>query len=352
MLDTDFDDQKLMFHPREVARWLAQGDTRGPLYTEMELTGICNQKCVFCGVEHLVNRSAVSMEGSLARRVVDGLAGAGNRSVMFSGHGEPLLHEEAAAIIRHASDRMSVSVTTNGTRLDADKVELIDGLRWIRFSVNGCDPEGYTEIHGASPDAFHRVMENIEGAVRRKRDHGLEVTIGTQLVLLDENAAGVVAFAGRLKALGVDYFSVKPYSEHPGSLRPLQVDYSEYRGLEAPLKALEDGDFKVSFRWGSMSLSGRPKSYGTCYGTRFLGYVSANGDLWACNIYCGDGRFLIGNLRDDDFEALWNGPRHREVLDFVEKDLDLSGCRDVCRMEACNRYLWRLKNPLSHDDFI
>ena len=352
MFDADFDGHKLALHPREVAGWLERGRTDAPLYTELELTTRCNHGCVFCGVEHIVNRRDDVIDTALARDALDQLARLGNRAVMFSGHGEPLLHPDAVAIIRHGAAVTSASLTTNGSRLDAARVELIDGLRWMRFSVNGYDSRSYAAVHGATAGTFDQVMANIEGAVRRKRDRGLEVTLGTQLVLIDENAAGVVGLARTLKRLGVDYFSVKPWSRHPMNDRSLEVDYERYLGLAEPLRALGDETFKVSFRAGAMASVGRPKAYGRCHGTHFLGYVSASGEVWECNVFADDPRFRLGSLAEESLADIWSGPRRAEVLRFIRDELDLRECRDVCRMEACNRYLWRLRHPWAHDDFI
>ncbi len=346
-----FDGQKLMLHPVEVAQWLETGQTRGPLYTEFELTSVCNHHCTFCGVDHLVNQSHVFIDTALALRAVDEIADSGNKSIMFAGHGESLLHPDAADIIVHASSRMSTSVTTNGSRVDAKRVHLIDGLEWIRFSVNGFGDE-YRAVHATSAGMFEQVMGNIAGAVARKREKKLGVTIGTQIVLLPENAAGAVPLAKRLRDIGVDYFSVKPYSQHPASINRRDIDYAELVSVGEACKALATPEFAVSFRTGSIDALGKTKSYSQCYGTHFLNFVSADGKVWECNVHAGDERFLFGDLNESSFGALWSGEQRASVVRFIDEELDLTECRDVCRLEACNRYLFRLKHPRAHDNFI
>lgn len=351
MFDTDFDGQRLKFHPLEVADWLSRGRTRGPLYTEMELSSGCNQRCIFCGVDHLIGGTPIQIDTGGALRILSELSSLGNRSVMFSGHGEPLLHDDAGEIIRFASSIMSTSVTTNGVAVDDAGLGLVDDLKWIRFSVNGCDARNYATVHGTGPRVFDRVMTNIAGTVRRKRDQGLRVTIGVQMVLLDQNASGVVDLGRRIKETGVDYFSVKPYSQHPMSRNRQSIDYSLYLDLERPLKELEDDSFRVVFRSGSMSKLKTPKAYGQCLGTHFLNFISASGDVWECNVFAGDPGFLIGNALETGFEEIWTGSQRKEVLGHLQ-NRNLESCRDVCRMDECNRYLWRLRNPGDHDDFI
>jgi len=352
MFDSGFDNQRLMFHPADVAYWLEHGTSRGPLYTEMELTSQCECDCTFCGIDHLVNKSTDIIETPAAKRTIEELHALGNRSIMFAGHGESLQHPDAADIAAFASDRMSTSVTTNGLYLDKDKIPLIDGLKWIRFSINGCDPENYSAVHQVSPEKFDLVLHNVAGAVARKRRLNLDVTIGTQLVLIEENAAGVVSLARGLRELGVDYFSVKPYSRHPLSGCRLTIDYSRFAALEEQLASLTTDNFRVIYRAGSIAKVDRRKPYAKCYGTHFLAFVSADGDVWECNVFAGDPRFLIGNAMRESLADIWHGPRRKEVRHYMDEEMDVRQCRDICRMDACNCYLWRLENPLEHDDFI
>lgn len=353
MYDSDFDRQRLMFHPAELAYWLEHGRSRGPLYTEMALTTRCNCRCVFCGVDYLVNKTHVDIETVDAKRIIGELHALGNRAIMFAGHGEALLHADAAEIIRFASSKMSCSVTTNGYPLDESKLPLIDGLKWIRFSINGCDAGNYATIHRVPATCFDVVMGNVERAVERKRRLGLDVVIGVQLVLLDENAEGLFDFARWLKAMGVDYFSVKPFSQHPLSECRLDPDYDRLARLETELAVLQDNAFKVIYRARSIDRVRGPKRYTQCHGTHFICFVSANGDIWECNVFDGDPRFLAGNANEESMEAIWQGPKRQAVLDYIDNDLDIAKeCRDICRMDECNCYLARLKSPMDHDDFI
>jgi len=350
--DDNFDGQKLMYHPAAVAEWLGEGETRGPLYTEFELATTCNCRCSFCGVDHLVNKARHVIALEHARKILDELKAIGNRSVMFSGHGEPLLNPDAATIIRHSSSLMSTSLTTNGLKLDDELMELIDGLEWIRFSINGGTPDVYAQIQGTAPEHFDLAMDRVAAAAERKRRLGLDVVVGTQMVLLDENAGTVLELARRVKAGGADYFSVKPYSQHPLASQRDAVDYGRHATLADELRELDDAAFRTSFRILGMVRTGETKPYEKCYGTRFLCFVGADGNVWECNIFAGDDRFNIGNAITESMGAIWNGPRRRDVLAFIDEDLDIAQCRGLCRMDACNRYLWRLKHPRFHDNFI
>ena len=352
MFDTNFDKQKLMYHPREVAAWLEHGRTEGPIYTEMELCSACDCRCIFCGVDYLVNKTRDTIDVGVARKAINNLHAIGNKSIMFCGHGESLLHPQADQIIACAGELMSTSITTNGLSLTEDRLSMIDRLEWLRFSINGCDPENYAAVHGVAPKMFELALSHVAGAVRRKEHRSLDVAIGSQLVLLEENAHGVVKLARRLKEIGVDYFSVKPYSQHPLSHKHLKVPYERFAGLENELRALEDGSFKVIYRSASMAKANKAKPYRKCYGTHFLCFISANGDVWECNVFAGDPKFRIGNVAEESLADIWNGRRRREVLAYIENEMNVNHCRDICRMDECNRFLWRLRHPWPHDNFV
>jgi radical SAM protein with 4Fe4S-binding SPASM domain len=303
-------------------------------------------------VDYIVNTTGDRIDAEGARRILADLAAMGNRSVMFCGHGEPLLHPQAADIIAFGSQRMSTSVTTNGLALTGDNVRLVDELEWLRLSINAGTPANYAAVHGVEPERFERALGAVRLAAERKRSLGLGVTIGVQLVLLEENASTAAALARRVRDIGADYFTVKPYSQHPLSENRREVDYTRFGRLREELEALACEGFRVIYRAGSMAKAGAAKPYRTCYGTDFMGFIAANGDVWECNVFAGDPRFLVGNALDEPLPALWQGERRREVLRFIREELDIDSCRDICRLDECNRYLWRLKHPWPHDDFI
>ena len=350
--DTNFDRQRLMFHPAEVAHWLQHGTSRGPLYTEMTLTNACNCACIFCGVDFQVNQTGTRMDPEAALRILGELKELGNRAVMFCGDGEPLLHPDVARIVRYGAESMSASMTTNGLALCDANIGILDRLKWIRFSVNAGSPGTYAKVHRVDAAMFDHVLTNLSAGVRRKRDRQLDVVIGVQAVLLNENEKEMKMLAAAVRDIGVDYFSVKPYSRHPLCCHRLEADHTAIGRLAGELSALERGDFRIICREGSMEKIKKTKPYGRCYGSQFMCFLSANGDVWGCNSHVGDPRFLLGNALEQSLADIWNNSRRREVVQFIEEDLDLKECRDVCRMDECNRYLWRLKNPLAHDDFV
>ena len=84
----------------------------------------------------------------------------------------------------------------------------------------------------------------------------------------------------------------------------------------------------------------------------FWAYIDAGGGVWACSAFLGDDRFLLGNINEEGFEAIWKSEKRKKVMEFASRELDTAECRRNCRMDEVNRYLWELKNPSLHVNFI
>ena len=133
-----------------------------------------------------------------------------------------------------------------------------------------------------------------------------------------------------------------------------QLDYTEamYRETVVGLKEKYDSaDFHVVARTNALQkLIHQEESYSTCLSTPALWfYVSGTGDVYACGAHVGNPNFLLGNINDDSIESIWKSDERRSCLKFVQEELDLSVCRNNCRMDEQNRYLDQLvETPTLH----
>jgi len=58
------------------------------------------------------------------------------------------------------------------------------------------------------------------------------------------------------------------------------------------------------------------------------------------------------NVLSKTFKEIWEGEKRIPSTKWVEKELDINQCRVNCRMDEINRYLWDLKHPPEHVNFI
>jgi radical SAM protein with 4Fe4S-binding SPASM domain len=94
------------------------------------------------------------------------------------------------------------------------------------------------------------------------------------------------------------------------------------------------------------------RSYRHCLSLPFWTYIDAGGDVWGCSAYLTDERFRYGNIYKNTFKDIWGNEKRLNSVSWAEKELDTNQCRVNCRMDEINRYLWDLKNPPAHVNFI
>jgi radical SAM protein with 4Fe4S-binding SPASM domain len=157
-----------------------------------------------------------------------------------------------------------------------------------------------------------------------------------------------------LKRVGVDYLVIKPYSPHGLSAKKigLRLRPSGLSNLEKRLLRYAGGNFRVIFRKNAISKIGSSKPYKKCFGPDFATHISASGEVYPCNAFIGKKEFCFGNIYKKAFKDIWFGARRKAVMKLLNKSLDHGLCRDACRLDEINRYLWELKNPVKHANFI
>ena len=340
------DSHKLIYHPDVVARWLS-GENIYPIELEIGLTNACNHRCIFCAVDYTEYKPEKINTDVLKKNLAE-LSAKGIKSIVYAGEGEPLLHSDAPDIINYTKSLgIDAAVSTNGVLFTPDiSNDCLKSLTWIRFSVAGINDFTYDKIQQGKPGDREIVYRNMEEAVRVKKDQNLTTTLGVQMLLLPENKDEAVQMGKELRKIGVDYFSLKPFSQHPQSKHILQVNYKEMLALEEEMKKLETEDFKIYFRAQAMKKLECSRTYKHCWALPFMVYVDARGNLWPCIVFMGKEDLKYGNLNEETFCQIWEGKRRKQINEyFMNMDLE-KNCREICR------YLDALKNPGEHVNFI
>lgn len=346
------DSHKLIYHPEIVARWL-KGENIYPIEIEIGLTNACNHRCIFCAVDYTDYKPDKIDSGILIKNLEE-LAVKGVKSIIFAGEGEPLLHQEASDIVNKTkSFGIDAAMSTNGVLLTPEvSRECLKSLTWIRFSVGGITDKTYNKIQQGKPGDLSKVLSNIEEAVKVKKDQNLCTTLGVQLLLLPDNKDEIIRMGEELRNIGVDYFTIKPFSQHPQSRNILQVDYREMLEIEKEIEKLQTDKYKVYFRAHSMRKLECKRSYKHCWALPFMVYLDAKGNLWPCIVYMGREELKYGNINENTFVEIWEGNQRKKIADyFMHLDLE-KNCRELCRLDEMNRYLNELKHPGEHVNFI
>ncbi len=348
------DSHKLMYHIGRLQQWL-QGKNIYPLYLEIGLYGGCNHRCVFCAFD-FINYQPVALNTESLKKFILEAKKRGVKAILYSGEGEPLLHPDAAQIIHFTKQAgIDVALVSNGVGLSPQTAKrILPYLSWLKISLNAGKKLTYVKVHRAKPDDFNRVLNNLREAVRIRNKHHYPCVIGAQSVLLHQNFQEMPALAEKLRGLGIDYLVIKPYSQHcfsrqkpKASLKSKNLEW-----LKKKLKPYARGKFQVILRLKAMEKITAKKPYDACLGFPFIAHITDTGDVYPCTVFIGQPAFKLGNIYAESFRSIWEGLRRKQVLKRISAHWDIQRCRQSCRMDEINRYLWELKHPVEHINFI
>ena len=367
---------KVVHHPQWLRRWRKNPFSVMPIYLEISPVGMCNHRCTFCAPEMLgYPQRSLPVEAlgkflnelkELREQDPDGL---GVRSIQYAGEGEPTLHKDLAEIFRLTRQAgIDIGMLTNATgltqKLAEQIVPLVNG--YLQVSLNAGTKESYTKIHRAAPNHWNLVWKNIERAVKiRERTGSNECDIGINMTVLIQSSVekdGTVIPANwpeiehlvkQAHEIGVNYVSVKPYSQHLLS-RETAKHYGNmpYAGVMdeilhtgETLRARYNSErFEVVFRFSRFQeYEEAGRNYTTCRATPTIwSYIQSDGLWLSCSAFWTDARFGLGNILTESVRDIWFGERRRAHLKFVGCELDISECRKTCHPDKENRLLAKL----------
>jgi len=349
------DSHKLNYHIPVLNNWL-NNKIIYPIYIEVSPSGTCNHRCTFCALDFMEYQKRY-LDLNVFDKCVLEMSNLGIKSIMFAGEGEPLLHKNISdMVIRTKNSGIDVALTTNGVLLNQSLSEkILSHIEWIKISINAGTKKTYSKIHQAKESDFEKVLSNIESAVKIKRQKGYSCIIGMQMILLPENQNEVITLTQQAKDLNVDYLVIKPYSHHHLSKTNVykQLLYNDYYHILEQLEVFDSEDFNVVFRVDTMKKwDKKEKRYKKCLALPFWSYIDSGGNVWGCSAYLQDEYFRYGNINKNSFQTIWEGEKRLNSLKWVDNELNIEQCRTNCRMDNVNKFLWDLKHPPQHVNFI
>lgn len=374
--ENNYDRRKVFFHPRAIADLLETGDT-WPVTVNTGFTTYCNHSCAWCSSAY-TTRTAPSLK-TRDRLVVDEdrwlhnvgiLARRGTKGLIIAGQGEPLLHPGALSMLTGAVRAgLKFMIFTNGQRLDGKfhDVFFAGGLA-IRFSVDAGTAETHrrwhaaTNANGRGRADFAEVVANIRSLVAEKRRRGaVNPQIGCQMIVSSLTESDFEPFAALFRDIGVDYVAYKPLQGNAAT-RGLSVSTFDLHATEAEradavrrqmavlagIKSrYERPGFAVHVKTDQMERAAvrrfnGAERYDRCRAHPLTPMIEPDGKVYLCIDHGGDDAFVIGNIYDDDFDAIWTSARRAEVAGRIDL---AGGCPAGCFLDQTNLILHQLANP-------
>lgn len=357
-----FDGHKLMYHLDRIMAW-ERGERFAPVHVDMGLTKFCNTACLYCYavVQNMTRGKMIGADALL--RYIEDCGNLGVRSIGFIGDGEPTLNPavyDATVLARKFG--IDTSMATNGLLFDMSRAhEMLRDMTWIRFNLSAGEREGFQRVHQSKAKNFDLLVDKIRDLVRIKKENGYACTLGLQMVLIPECYDQVIKEAELGAELGVDYFVIKHCSD--SEYKEIGIDYKGYSEIEEVLKAAEalsTDEYVVQAKWDKIRAGTESplykdgyRKYDVCYGTPFLLQISGNGKVYPCGPFFNKERFYIGDIHEQSFYDMVMSDRYWEVHRDVSTSVDVhKDCAIGCRQDYVNKFLWDLKNPPEHINFI
>ncbi len=281
-----------------------------PVSAGIELTNFCNLKCPEClSGSELMSRERGFMETALFEKIIKELEPyVYNLNLYFQG--EPMLHPKFFSFLRSA-ERIHTTVSTNGHFLSEENADKLaaSGLNNLIVSLDGLDSESYSAYRvKGNMDIVKQGIRNVTEA-KKRHSSGLKLTIQ---VLVNKNNEHQIRqlkhYAREMKAsLRLKSMQINDDTAFEKWL-PSDRRYSRYK--------LKDGHYIIK-----NTLPDR------CSRLWFNPVITWNGKVLPC-CFDKDAKYILGDLNEDSFRDIWNGPRYRLFRKAV-----FSGRKyiDICR---------------------
>lgn len=298
-----------------------------PVGIDIELTNICNLQCPWCDTQHYADKGVKKREipWEVYQRIAPKLAGI-NR-VMFCGGGETLTYKHAPEAVALTKRYVpTVLMHSNGTLLRGERAEKLaaSGLDGLRISIDGADEETFHQVRGTS---LKQVIENMQFFSAR-----CATPISTVSVISKTNWRSLLNVPDLLQQVKnvrqlyfqpveVDFLGWEGESYHVSGeqlreLRDTVLDKCRRYGLETNI---DDPDFDPLF-FKPFKLCEYP----------FFGYITLNYEGFVAPCCRLTNVAHMGDLKEQDFEAVWNGEAFTQLRALMLKGEYPSYCHSRC----------------------
>ncbi|MFH1414799.1 MAG: radical SAM protein [Elusimicrobiota bacterium] len=250
----------------------------------IEITNICNLKCITCPSAYGLEREKQMMDMETFAKAIDQIYMTKPRIVLHVA-GDPLLNSNLFKMIDYAKRKGCwVGIHTPAVMLDdsmANKI-LDSSLDFISFSVDGCSAEVYEKIRVGAK--FEKVKSQIEAFLdlREKREAEKPVT-RIEILLMKETEKVINEFMEFWQKKKVDKVVIRKAGNWHGLVN---IDRTIGRAL----------------KYG----------YRPCLHVFLKAAILADGTVVPC---CNDiqGKLPMGNIKERPFSEIWNSDEYKRL---------------------------------------
>ena len=346
----------------------------GPRLVGLEITHFCNLKCGFCESHSTLMPAPItkrreyaggrrSLDLDTIRRLARSLARLGTGWVELSGKGDPVVHPQLPEIVRaikEAGLRCAMFTTGSVPREDLAATLVECGLDRLNLSLNAGSREVWARVAGK--DLWDKAVGFLKQVLELRRARGSKRPwVRVSYVVCKENVHDVGRSVDLLCELGVDEGGWCVMGELPETAS-LQLDPDEVAEVRAGIpgwrRKLEAAGIahdlaglaeELPLRVGTRGQQENPMQRALpCYEGWMHAVIAPDGAVVPC-CYCEGVK--LGNVVDQDFATIWNGPayvalRRRMLAMATHEDPICWECYTSCNRALANRDVHERLGPL------
>ena len=344
-MNTPFIDNKLYWHKDRIDEW-KKNRSVSPITLEIDLTNVCNHKCPECvgyGFTKERDHSKETWDRQILFNMLCDIRSSGVKGVCFTGGGEPTLSQHLSFAIDCLSGfSISTALITNGQSIMKSQIEsAVRHCDWIRVSWDAGSQEVFFETHGVGGTSFHKVVQNTHKLSSEKKLIGSNVSIGVgYLTGKKTHSEDMILSVKKAKEAGVDYFQFRPYLERFYPEEWVSYEVEAFFETLSVCKSYENESFSVFTsepKYRAILENRIERGYKTCHASVFAGVISADKHVYYCCHTRGQPFFDLGKLNEDGTGFL--NTFNSESRTIIDRDLDVTTCPPLCRLNALNENL-------------
>lgn len=180
----------------------------------VELTNMCNHKCIFCAHEKMYRKKMNCNKEKMIRIITEAYE-AGTREIGFYLTGEPFINLDLEFYVEqcHKIGFEYIYITTNGALATKERVKRLGelGLSSLKFSLNAATRETYKKIHGK--DDFDLVIKNLEDIMELKKLGQINFPLFASFVTVKLNQSEIELYKNMMSKYFDDILIVDAYNQ-------------------------------------------------------------------------------------------------------------------------------------------
>ncbi|MCP5367815.1 MAG: SPASM domain-containing protein [Hyphomicrobiales bacterium] len=263
---------------------------RNDIAVTASLTRVCNARCPMCPMHNMENNQWQHMDDKTFHRMVEIFKQLHNRYLALHSMGECLAHPDLKRYIDILRDNhFWIRVSTNASLLHRHMDTMLR-VQYLRYSIEGWDEASLKKYRNLKFDQVYDNIKEFWHFSRGKVSYPIRLAVSFYPSMTEDNIREFTEVWG-------------PYVDQISVSMAYNPQLNHTQRFRAPIPKDKFGDYYY------MEPKQGPLTCGYA-----MGYadIQPNGDVLPC---CDDyaGQLTLGNIHEEDFMAIFNGERARNL---------------------------------------